>query len=129
VVSHFAYGFELREQIVDLSRKKAAVKRPAEIVLRIGNKSILFTADQYLCANEVSTLEKLIEVGNKEMLEIEAKLTLETSFDALEREVLSALQNLGCARATAEKAIQKVKECGAPDAFEPYFRAALAAVR
>ncbi|HMF79456.1 MAG TPA: Holliday junction branch migration protein RuvA [Bryobacteraceae bacterium] len=51
------------------------------------------------------------------------------SFNALERDVLSALQNLGCTRAAAEEALRKAKERGAPDEFEPYFRAALAAMR
>jgi len=54
---------------------------------------------------------------------------VETSLSPLERDVLSALQNLGCARAAAEQAIQKVKDRGAPDTFEPYFRAALAVMR
>jgi holliday junction DNA helicase RuvA len=49
--------------------------------------------------------------------------------NTLERDVLSALQNLGCARPDAEEAIRKVKQRGAPDAFEPFFRAALALVR
>jgi hypothetical protein len=44
-------------------------------------------------------------------------------------DVLSALQNLGCSRAAAEEAARKVKERGAPDQFEPFFRAALALVR
>jgi Holliday junction DNA helicase RuvA len=48
---------------------------------------------------------------------------------ALERDVLSALQNLGCSRAAAEDALRKVKERGVPAEFEPLFRAALAAVR
>lgn len=51
------------------------------------------------------------------------------SFSPLEQDVFSALQNLGCSRAAAEQAIQKVKDRGAPDVFEPYFRAALAVVR
>lgn len=51
------------------------------------------------------------------------------SFSPLEQDVFSALQNLGCARAAAEQAIQKVKDRGAPDSFEPYFRAALAVMR
>jgi Holliday junction DNA helicase RuvA len=51
------------------------------------------------------------------------------SYSPLEQDVLSALQNLGCNRAAAEQAIQKVKDRGAPDVFEPYFRAALALVR
>lgn len=49
--------------------------------------------------------------------------------NALDRDVLSALQNLGCSRPAAEDALRKVKERGAPAEFEPLFRAALAAVR
>jgi Holliday junction DNA helicase RuvA len=51
------------------------------------------------------------------------------SFSMLERDVLSALQNLGCARPAAEEALRKVLEKGTPVEFEPLFRAALAAVR
>jgi Holliday junction DNA helicase RuvA len=47
----------------------------------------------------------------------------------MENDIVSALQNLGCSRAAAEEAIRKVKERGAPDSFEPFFRAALALVR
>jgi Holliday junction DNA helicase RuvA len=47
----------------------------------------------------------------------------------LERDVLSALQNLGCSRPAAEEALRKVLEKGAAAEFEPLFRAALAAVR
>jgi holliday junction DNA helicase RuvA len=49
--------------------------------------------------------------------------------DPVDRDVLSALQNLGCSRPAAEEALRKVKERGAPVEFEPLFRAALAAVR
>jgi holliday junction DNA helicase RuvA len=49
--------------------------------------------------------------------------------NSLDRDVLSALQNLGCSRPAAEEALRKVKERGAPEEFEPLFRAALAAVR
>jgi len=49
--------------------------------------------------------------------------------NALDRDVLSALQNLGCSRPAAEDALRKVKERGTPAEFEPLFRAALAAVR
>ncbi len=52
-----------------------------------------------------------------------------TQFTALERDVLSALQNLGCSRAAGEEAVRKTKERGAPESFEPFFRAALALVR
>jgi Holliday junction DNA helicase RuvA len=50
-------------------------------------------------------------------------------FNDMDRDVLSALQNLGCARAAAEEAVKKIKDRGAPDTFEPFFRAALAVVR
>ncbi len=51
------------------------------------------------------------------------------SLTGIERDVLSALQNLGCSRPAAEEALRKVKERGAPEQFEPFFRAALALVR
>jgi Holliday junction DNA helicase RuvA len=51
------------------------------------------------------------------------------SYSALEEDVLSALQNLGCSRAVAEQAVRKVSERGAPGEFEAYFRAAMAQVR
>ncbi len=51
------------------------------------------------------------------------------AFSVLEMDVLSALQNLGCSRPAAEEALRKVKSRGAPDTFEPYFRAAMAVVR
>jgi holliday junction DNA helicase RuvA len=51
------------------------------------------------------------------------------TWTSLERDVLSALQNLGCSRPAAEEAIRKVKERGAPDQFEAFFRAAMAVVR
>ena len=47
----------------------------------------------------------------------------------LERDVLSALLNLGCSRPAAEEAIRKLKERGAPEEFESFFRAAMALVR
>jgi Holliday junction DNA helicase RuvA len=50
-------------------------------------------------------------------------------FSPLERDVLSALQNLGCSRPSAEAAIRKVNEKGAPENFEAFFRSALAQVR
>jgi len=51
------------------------------------------------------------------------------AWSSLERDVLSALQNLGCSRPAAEEAVRKVKTRGAPDQFEPFFRAAVALVR
>ncbi len=52
-----------------------------------------------------------------------------TAFSALEQDVLSALQNLGCSRPAAETAVRKVAERGSPAGFEPFFRAAMALVR
>jgi holliday junction DNA helicase RuvA len=51
------------------------------------------------------------------------------AFSELDRDVLSALQNLGCSRQAADEAVRKVKQRGAPESFEPFFREALAAVR
>jgi Holliday junction DNA helicase RuvA len=51
------------------------------------------------------------------------------TYSMLERDVLSALQNLGCSRPSAEEALRKVQQKGAAAEFEPLFRAALAAVR
>ena len=51
------------------------------------------------------------------------------TFSALERDVLSALLNLGCTRPVAEEAVRKAKQRGAPDSFEPFFRTALGLVR
>ena len=46
----------------------------------------------------------------------------------VEQDVLSALLNLGCARAQAEAAVSKAKTAGSAD-FEPLFRRALEQVR
>ena len=51
------------------------------------------------------------------------------SFNVLERDVLSALQNLGCSRPAAEEAVRKVKERGAPEEFEPFIERGLSPVR
>ena len=51
------------------------------------------------------------------------------ALSVLERDVLSALQNLGCSRPSAEEAVRKVKERGAPEEFELFFRAAMALIR
>jgi Holliday junction DNA helicase RuvA len=81
------------------------------------------------------TAERIVLELKEKLIGVEAAGKAATAtgtepiLSALERDVLSALQNLGCARAAAEQAIQKVKGRGAPDSFEPYFRAALAAVR
>ena len=51
------------------------------------------------------------------------------SFTSLERDVLSALQNLGCSRGAAEEAVRKAKARGVEESFETLFRTALALVR
>lgn len=44
---------------------------------------------------------------------------------AIERDVISAMLNLGCAKAAAEKAVRKSLSEGAGQAFEPLFRRSL----
>jgi len=51
------------------------------------------------------------------------------ALSALERDVLSALINLGCAAAAAEAAVRKARAAGVPEEFEPLFRRALELVR
>jgi Holliday junction DNA helicase RuvA len=46
----------------------------------------------------------------------------------IDEEVISALLNLGCARPAAEAAVDKARKNGAPEDFEPLFRAALSLV-
>lgn len=94
--------------------------------------------------SEIERLVRIPGVGKKTaermVLELKDKLAgIDTAgktapavgppLSALERDVLSALQNLGCSRPAAEEALRKVKERGASAEFEPLFRAALAAVR
>ena len=95
--------------------------------------------------SDVQRLVRIPGVGKKTaeriVLELKEKLVgveigapatpaeLASTWTSLERDVLSALQNLGCSRPAAEEAIRKVKERGAPDQFEAFFRAAMAVVR
>ncbi len=51
------------------------------------------------------------------------------ALSAVERDVLSALLNLGCQRSAAEQAVRKAKAAGAGAEFEPLFRKALEMVR
>jgi Holliday junction DNA helicase RuvA len=51
------------------------------------------------------------------------------ALSALERDVLSALINLGCSAADADKAVRKAKTAGAPNEFEPLFRSSLELLR
>jgi Holliday junction DNA helicase RuvA len=48
---------------------------------------------------------------------------------AVDHEVISALVNLGCNRAAAEKAVDEARQKGAPAEFEPLFRMAMELVR
>jgi Holliday junction DNA helicase RuvA len=99
-----------------------------------------------ICGSDVAALVRIPGVGKKTaermVLELKDKLAAVDAagktvaavatgadYDALDKDVLSALQNLGCSRPAAEEAIRKVKEKGQPAGFEPYFRAALALVR
>ncbi|MBV9612830.1 MAG: Holliday junction branch migration protein RuvA [Acidobacteriaceae bacterium] len=71
--------------------------------------------------------EKLagVDVAGKGALAAEGDAALSN----LDRDVLSALQNLGCSRPAAEEAVRKVKQRGPAQEFEPFFRAALSLVR
>jgi Holliday junction DNA helicase RuvA len=96
-------------------------------------------------ASDVQRLVRIPGVGKKTaeriILELKDKLVgveigapaapveSAATWNSLERDVLSALQNLGCSRLAAEEAIRKVKERGAPGQFEAFFRAAMAVVR
>jgi Holliday junction DNA helicase RuvA len=52
-----------------------------------------------------------------------------TVLSVIEQDVMSALLNLGCNRASAEAAVRKAKTAGAPPEFEPLFRKSLELVR
>ncbi len=91
---------------------------------------------------EVDRLVRIPGVGKKTaermVLELRDKLPApagETvappapSLSEIEKDVLSALLNLGCARPAAEQAVRKAKAGGAPADFEPLFRRALELVR
>jgi Holliday junction DNA helicase RuvA len=80
------------------------------------------------------TAERIVLELREKLVAVESagKLPPETGapiLNTLERDVLSALQNLGCSRAAAEEAVRKLKQRGAPDTFEPFFREAMALVR
>ena len=81
------------------------------------------------------TAERMVLELKDKLVDVEttgqgvAILDATANWSTLERDVLSALQNLGCSRPTAEEAVRKTKERGAPEEFEAYFRTALALVR
>jgi Holliday junction DNA helicase RuvA len=96
-------------------------------------------------AGQVEQLVRIPGVGKKTaeriVLELRDKLDLIPGvppaqvapagevFSALDRDVLSALLNLGCTRPAAEAAVRKAKAGGTPEEFEPLFRRALELVR
>jgi holliday junction DNA helicase RuvA len=138
------FGFATREE-------KAVFERLIT-VSGIGPKlavtvlSGLATADLIgaIRTGDIARLIKIPGVGKKTaeriVLELRDKLTgieqpaapapeVGPALSNLERDVLSALVNLGCARPAAEDAVRKAKAQGAPEDFEPFFRSALALVR
>jgi len=92
---------------------------------------------------EVEKLVRIPGVGKKTaermVLELRDKLPAPAGEEAaaaapealstVDQDVLSALLNLGCARAHAEAAVRKAKAAGAAAEFEPLFRRALELVR
>ena len=108
----------------------------------------LATADlvSAIRGGDLARLVRIPGVGKKTaeriVLELKEKMTgvdagphgapvpgTDPGLSVMENDILSALQNLGCSRAAAEDAVRKVKDRGAPDSFEPFFRTALALVR
>ena len=82
------------------------------------------------------TAERMVlELKDKLTASAEPQLTgqvvtsIEEPANVLERDVMSALLNLGCSRATAEEAIRKTRERGVLEEFEPFFRTAMSLVR
>jgi Holliday junction DNA helicase RuvA len=91
---------------------------------------------------EVDRLVRIPGIGKKTaermVLELRDKVPAATGeepepaapiLSAVDQDVLSALQNLGCARAQAEAAVRKAKAAGGDSDFEPLFRRALELVR
>lgn len=115
--------------------------------LAIAVLSGLPTADliNAIRASEVQQLVRIPGVGKKTaeriVLELKDKLAAvgqpaqpaaqaaAQSLTALEQDVVSALQNLGCSRTAAEEAVAKVKGRVAEQSFEPLFRAAMGRIR
>lgn len=89
-----------------------------------------------LRGGEVQRLVRVPGVGRKTaerlILELRDKLgPVDAAAPAptgIYEEVISALLNLGCARPAAEAAVDKARKNGAPEDFEPLFRASLALV-
>jgi Holliday junction DNA helicase RuvA len=97
----------------------------------------------FIRRGEVDRLVRIPGVGKKTaermVLELRDKLPAATgagpdtpaaeTLSPVDQDVLSALLNLGCARAQAEAAVRKAKAVGAAADFEPLFRRALELVR
>ena len=73
--------------------------------------------------------DKLEGIGIPASAGTAATRTAAPALDAIEQDVLSALANLGCNRASAEGAVRKARASGIPGEFEPLFRRALELVR
>lgn len=95
-------------------------------------------------AGEVARLVRIPGVGKKTaeriVLELREKLPEApgavaagpagaAALSATDRDVLSALVNLGCTQAAAESAVKKAKAAGAGAEFEPLFRKSLELMR
>ena len=73
--------------------------------------------------------DKLEGIGAASMDGAPLKGAPAAALSDVEQDVLSALLNLGCNRASADNAVRKAKASGAPAEFEPLFRRALELVR
>jgi holliday junction DNA helicase RuvA len=136
------YGFLSREE-KSLFEKLISVSGIGP-TLAVKILSGLSAADliNHIRRGEVEKLVRVPGVGKKTaermVLELRDKLPAveggepaapAASLTGVEEDVLSALLNLGCARAAAENAVRKAKAAGVEAAFEPLFRRALELVR
>jgi Holliday junction DNA helicase RuvA len=138
------FGFATAEEKTIFERMIAVSGIGPKLAITV--LSGLATAD-LLAAIRNGSVEQLVRipgVGKKTaeriILELRDKLegvapsaapseTAAPAMSAIDRDVLSALVNLGCQRAAAETAVRKAKAAGAPVEFEPLFRKALELVR
>ncbi|MBI3695757.1 MAG: Holliday junction branch migration protein RuvA [Acidobacteria bacterium] len=93
-------------------------------------------ADELTSAIRRGDVQRLVRVpgvgrktGERLVLELREKMgppeAGTPALSSLDEEVVSALLNLGCGRPAAESAVQKARQNGAADEFEPLFRTAL----
>lgn len=93
-------------------------------------------------SGDVTTLTKIPGVGRKTgeriILELREKLgamedaaagDVPSALSGLERDVISAMVNLGCSSDAADAAVKKAQQDGVDAEFEPLFRKALSLVR